>query len=122
MSIDFSAADARIASLIERAGLPGVAVCALGPDGARFEKGYGFRDAGRAIAPDSDTMFGIASMSKSITALAVAILESEGKLSYDDPVYRYFPNFRVPGAARDAVTLRTLASHTSGIPPMEPLR
>ena len=121
MSIDFSAADARIASLIERAGLPGVAVCALGPDGARFEKGYGFRDAGRAIAVDPDTMFGIASMSKSITALAVEILESEGKLSYDDPVYRYFPNFRVPGAARDAVTLRTLASHTSGIPPMEPL-
>ena len=37
MSIDFSAADARIASLIERAGLPGVAVCALGPDGARFD-------------------------------------------------------------------------------------
>ena len=39
MSIEFSAADERIASLIERAGLPGVAVCALGPDGARFEKG-----------------------------------------------------------------------------------
>ncbi len=43
------------------------------------------------------------------------------KLSWDDPVYHYFPRFRVPGAARDAVTLRTLANHTSGIPPMEPL-
>ena len=121
MSIDFRAADARIAALIARDGLPGVAVCALGPDGARFEKGYGFRDAARSIAPDPDTMFGIASMSKSITALAVSILEAEGKLSWDDPVYRYFPRFRVRGAARDAVTLRTLANHTSGIPPMEPL-
>ena len=121
MCIDFRAADARIAELIARDQLPGVAVCALGPDGARFARGYGFRDAGRAAAVDPDTMFGIASMSKSITALAVSILEAEGKLSWDDPVSRYFPNFRVPGAARDAVTLRTLAEHTSGIPPMEPL-
>ena len=121
MSIDFSAASARIADLIARDRLSGVAVCACGPDGVAFARGYGFRDAVHAICPDQDTMFGIASMSKSITALALSILESEGKLSWDDPVYHYFPRFRVPGAARDAVTLRTLANHTSGIPPMEPL-
>lgn len=121
MPIDFSAADKRILSLIERDRLPGVAVCASGPEGSCFAKGYGFRDADHSVAPDADTMFGIASMSKSMTALAIAMLEAEGKLSYDDPVYRYFPRFSVPGAARDAVTLRTLANHTSGIPPMEPL-
>ena len=121
MTIDTKALDAQIASCIERQHLTGVTVCIKGPEGTLFEKGYGFRDAARSIAPDPDTMFGIASMSKSITALALAILETEGKLSYDDPVYKYFPNFSVPGAARDAVTLRTLAMHTSGIPPMEPL-
>ena len=86
MSIDFAAAGARIADLIARDRLSGVAVCACGPDGVAFARGYGFRDAVHAICPDQDTMFGIASMSKSITALALSILESEGKLSWDDPV------------------------------------
>lgn len=121
MSIDTKAIDTRIAAIMERDHLPGVAVCVKGPDGVVFEGGYGYRDAQRRIAPDPDTVFGIASMSKSITALAAAILETEGRLSYDDPVYKYFPNFSVPGAAKDAVTLRTLAMHTTGIPPIEPL-
>ena len=73
-----------------------VSVCAIGPEGVCFARGYGFRDAAHAIAPDVDTVFGVASMSKSITALALAILETEGKVSYDDPVYRYFPDFNVP--------------------------
>ena len=66
---------------------------------------------------DGDTIFGVASMSKSMTALALAMLEEEGKLSLEDPVVRYFPTFQVPGNARDEVTLRHLAMHTSGIPP-----
>ena len=121
MPIDFSAADRHIRFCIERDRLSGVSVCAVGPEGVAFSQGYGFRDAAHAVRPDADTVFGVASMSKSITALALAILETEGKVSYEDPVYRYFPSFSVPGAARDTVTLRTLAEHTSGIPPMEPL-
>lgn len=113
--------DARIRMLIKKDRLPGVTVCVKGPDGVVFEKAYGIRDADGQVPVDMDTMFGIASMSKSITCLALAILETEGKLSFDDPVCKYFPNFSVPGAARDTVTLRTLAQHTSGIPPMEPL-
>lgn len=121
MQIDFAALDARLQELIRRDRLPGVALCVKGPEGTVFEKAYGYRDAALAVPVDMDTMFGIASMSKSITCLALAILETEGKLSFDDPVTRYFPTFRVPGAPRDTVTLRTLAQHTSGIPPMEPL-
>ena len=115
------AVDEKVCALIARDRLPGVSISILGPDGPIFEMGYGHRDSAGAVPVDPDTMFGIASMSKSITALALAILETEGKLSYDDPVYKYFPNFSVPGAARDTVTLKTLAMHTAGIPPMEPL-
>ncbi len=121
MFFDTNAVDARIAQLVERDRLAGVSVCVKGPEGVIFEKGYGFRNAEKTIVPDPDTLFGIASMSKSITALAISILETEGKLSWDDPVHKYFPSFRVPGAARDTITLRTLAMHTAGIPPMEPL-
>ncbi len=119
--IDFQAADQRIQTLMRRDRLPNVTVCVCGPEGILFEKGYGYRNKELTKAVDGNTVYGIASMSKSITALALAILECEGKLSYDDPVTRYFPNFSVPGAPKDMVTLRTLAQHTAGIPPMEPL-
>ncbi|MBQ8201929.1 MAG: beta-lactamase family protein [Clostridia bacterium] len=121
MQIDIKALDERVQYLIKKERLPGVTVCVKGPEGTVFEKAYGYRNAELTVPTDMDTMFGIASMSKSITCLALAILETEGKLSYNDPVCKYFPDFRVPGAARDTVTLRTLAQHTSGIPPMEPL-
>ena len=121
MQIDAKALDERIQYLIKKERLPGVTVCVKGPEGTLFEKAYGFKDAALSVAPDMDTMFGIASMSKSITCLALSILEAEGKVSWNDPVHHYFPAFRVPGAPRDTVTLRTLAQHTAGIPPMEPL-
>ena len=120
-AIDFQAADTRIQELIRRDRLPNVSVCVCGPDGIVFEKGYGYRDRGFTKPADPNTVYGVASMSKSITALSLAILECEGKLSYDDPVARYFPDFSVPGAPKDMVTLRTLARHTAGIPPIEPL-
>ena len=120
-TIDFQAADRRIQELIRRDRLPNVSVCVRGPEGIIFEKGYGYRDRDFTHPVDPDTVYGIASMSKSITALALAMLECEGKVSYDDPVTRYFPDFSVPGAPRDMVTLRTLAQHTAGIPPIEPL-
>ena len=121
MAFNAKAVEEHIARIMERDGLTGVSICIKGPDGIVYENGFGRRDAEGNIAPDPDTMFGIASMSKSITSLAISILETEGKLSWEDPVHKYFPHFRVPGAARDTVTLRTLAMHTSGIPPMEPL-
>ena len=121
MHFDAKELDTRIRALVAKERLPGVTVCVMGPDGVVFEQAYGCKDAALSVPVDMDTMFGIASMSKSITCLALSILETEGKLSWEDPVCKYFPDFRVPGAPRDTVTLRTLAQHTSGIPPMEPL-
>ena len=109
-----------IADQAQRESLPGLTACLMGPGGTAFEFSFGRRDAAGTPA-DMDTVFGIASLSKSITALALSILAAEGRLDWDDPVAKYFPKFRVPGAPRDMVTLRTLARHTSGLPPMEPL-
>ena len=105
----------------EEKNLAGVSACIAGPDGFSYAFDHGFCDANASIRPDSDTMYGIASMSKSITALCACILHVEGRLNIDDPVCRYLPDFRVPGQPREAVTIRHLAMHTAGIPPMEPL-
>lgn len=117
---DFSAVHAAICKIVEEQHLAGVTVCVRGAEGTIFEQAYGVRDAAGTPA-DLDTMFGIASMSKSITSLALCLLACEGKLCLDDPVVKYIPTFSVPGAARDAVTIRHLCMHAAGIPPMEPL-
>lgn len=116
-----AALDAALAARVQEKKLPGVSVSIRGRDGVLFEKGYGFADVEAGRAADEHTVMGIASMSKSMTALALAILEAEGKFSFDDPVVKYFPKFRVPGNPAEDVTCRHLAMHTSGIPPMEPL-
>ncbi len=119
--MDIQAVDARIQALIEKQKLAGVAVCVKDQNGTLFEKGYGFRSLDQKTMVDPDTMFGIASMSKSITALCACILAAEGKLSLDAPVTDFFTNFRVPGVPREMPTVRHLCMHTAGIPPMEPL-
>ncbi|MDR0897686.1 MAG: beta-lactamase family protein [Oscillospiraceae bacterium] len=118
---DVRALEAHLLSLYEKKKIPGISVAAMGPNGEAFLRGYGHRDAAGALPCDADTIHGLASMSKSQVTLALSMLEEEGRVSFDDPVYRYFPNFVIPGTPRDAVTLRHLAMHTSGLPPIEPL-
>jgi CubicO group peptidase (beta-lactamase class C family) len=57
----------------------------------------------------ADDLFWIASMSKPITAVCIAILVDDGKLSFDDPLSKYIPEF----AGR--MTLRQILTHTSGL-------
>ena len=75
-----------LTELFERRGYPGMAVCARGPEGVLFDKGFGCRSMEPKEGVDGDTVFGIASMSKSMTALACCILQVEGKMSLEDPV------------------------------------
>lgn len=106
---------------LKKEGYPGIAVTIRGPEGILFEKGYGYRDVEHQLPADTHTIFGIASMSKSITALCCAILATEGKLSLEDPITKYFPTLHIPGIPDECVTLRMLAMHRAGLPPMEPL-
>jgi CubicO group peptidase (beta-lactamase class C family) len=62
----------------------------------------------------TDDIFWIASMSKPITAVCIAILVDEGKLSFDDPLTKYLPEFAVLRPSRP-VTLRDVLTHTSGL-------
>ncbi len=66
-----------------------------------------------------DSLFAIASMTKPITATAVMILKDEGKLSLDDPVSKYIPEFKdvslKDAPPSRAITIRDCMTHTSGI-------
>jgi CubicO group peptidase (beta-lactamase class C family) len=77
-------------------------------DGRLAHSGFGgARDLASTTPVDADTVFRIASMTKSFTAIAVLRLRDEGKLSLDDPAERYVPelsNLRYPTAYSPRIT------------------
>jgi CubicO group peptidase (beta-lactamase class C family) len=99
--------------------VPGFAV-AVARDGEEvYAEGFGEREIGTGTAVTPDTIFGVASVTKSFTALAIMQLAEAGKLAVDDPVTRYLPEFRTPDpAAARAITLHHFLSHTAGLPPL----
>ncbi len=78
-----------------------------------YRKAFGYADieAGEKLTPESS--FYLASVSKQFTTMAVMILKEKGKLSYDDKLSKFFPEF--PDYA-EGVTVRHLMTHTSGVP------
>ena len=73
--------------------------------------------------PDADTVFRIASMTKSFTAATVLLLRDEGRLHLDDPVAMHVPELqgqRPPIAGAPAITLRRLLSMSAGFPGDDP--
>lgn len=95
-------------------GEPGAVVLILKGDSVVFEKGYGIADMDSQSAIDGNTFFNIASVSKQFSAVALLMLAQEGKLSLDDNLEKWFPEFNSPLMKR--INLRHLLSHTSGIP------
>ncbi len=71
----------------------------------------GFRDPDDTLPITEDTIFQLASVSKTFTAAAVMLLMRQGLLSPEDEITRFFPELPYPGA-----TVRHLLNHTSGIP------
>jgi CubicO group peptidase (beta-lactamase class C family) len=83
----------------------------------------GVQDRNSGAPVDPDTVFRIASMTKSFTALAILKLRDEGKLSLEDPVAKWIPEFsRMPLPTRDSapLRLRQLLSHSAGFPEDNP--
>lgn len=106
-------ADLLLGDLVEAGRVPGMAIQVCFRGKTWFISGYGKADleTGAEVLPES-TVFRIASISKPITATALARLVEDGVLQLDEDIRTYVPEF--PGK-HGVVTLRQLASHTAGI-------
>lgn len=97
-------------------GLPGAAIAVVVDDRVVLLKGYGATEVGGVEAVTPDTLFQIASTSKAFTSTALAMLASDKKLAFDDPVRKHLPYFRLSDMCADqAVTLRDIVSHRTGL-------
>ncbi|XOV92184.1 MAG: serine hydrolase domain-containing protein [Bacteroidota bacterium] len=91
---------------------PGAAVSVVKDGEVLFSKGYGSANLEYDIPVTSSTIFHIASVSKQFTVFSILLLVADGKIGFDDDVRKYIPE--VPDFGK-TITLRHLASHTSGL-------
>jgi CubicO group peptidase (beta-lactamase class C family) len=119
------AVEKAVAAAVAKQKFPGAAFGVVVDGELVFSKGWGVRETagGAGSAVDADTVFRIASMTKSFTAAAILKLRDEGKLSLDDAVERWIPELAgMPKATADSpvLTIRHLLTHSEGFPEDNP--
>jgi len=95
--------------------IPGVAVCVIKDGKVVVMKGYGVRELDGTDQVDTNTLFMIGSNTKAFTATALAMLDADKKLSLDDHVQKWLPDFKLydPWVAKEA-NIRDLLCHRLG--------
>ncbi|MGH8246752.1 MAG: serine hydrolase domain-containing protein, partial [Gammaproteobacteria bacterium] len=99
------------AMMVERR-IPGLSVAVSVAGRLIWSEGFGYADQERQIPACPHTQFRIASVSKTLTAAAMARLYEQGRLDLDAPIQKYAPGFPDKG---QVIAARQLASHRSGI-------
>ncbi|MEO5742851.1 MAG: serine hydrolase domain-containing protein [Vicinamibacterales bacterium] len=119
----FDAVAPAMQAFIDKAEAAGVVTLLATRDNVLHLAAAGSSDLSTGRKMRTDDIFWIASMSKPITAVAIAILVDAGRMSFDDPVDRYLPEFRDLRVANNgelvrasrAITLRDVLAHISGL-------
>ncbi|MDN4524038.1 serine hydrolase domain-containing protein [Fictibacillus fluitans] len=109
-------------NLAQKYHVPGIFMALGKEEKIVFEKGIGYRNVNEKLPLSKDTVFGIGSVNKQITAVAVLQLHDQGKLSVHDPVVNYLPEFQTPNDLyTKEMTIHHFLTHTSGLPPLATL-
>lgn len=111
------AADALLDETVRAFGpVPGLALAVVHDGRTVYARGAGMADVEAGLPFTADTPFYIASVTKSFTALLTALLDREGTVSLDASLADLFPDVAFdPAIEADAVTVRHLLAHTSGV-------
>jgi CubicO group peptidase (beta-lactamase class C family) len=96
---------------VQQGTVPGAAVLVAQNGDIIYQNGFGYADVGNKIPVTPDFKFRIGSISKQFTAVAILKLQEEGKISVQDKLSKYIPDF----PRGDQVTIYHLLTHTSGI-------
>ena len=101
--------------------IPGVSIAIVDAEkGFTWTRGFGHADIENNVYVDGNTLFGVGSISKTFTAIAVMQLVEKGIIGLDEPIVKYLPGFSIDpspefGGDYEKITARMLLTHTSGI-------
>ena len=111
-----AALDSTLAQIFALDLAPGMSIAVVRDTQVIYAKGFGWADVEARTPVTPQTIFYIASTTKSFTGLAAALLAEQGRLDLDAPLSRYLPTARLQAPLDpDSITLRSLLSHTHGI-------
>jgi CubicO group peptidase (beta-lactamase class C family) len=118
----FPAIDSILTAFALREHIPGAAWGIVVDGKLAHVSAAGLRDIATRAAVDTNSVFRIASMTKSFTAASILLLRDEGRLSLDDPAERWVPELKGlrPTTDSPVLTIRMLLSHDSGWPEDNP--
>jgi CubicO group peptidase (beta-lactamase class C family) len=107
----------RIAGILERDQIAGVAIALVDRDGSTWVGGLGVRDREKHAPMQDDTVFRVGSLSKTFVALGVMRLVDQGKLDIDRPLREILPDVAIENPWEDVapVTLAQCLEHTAGL-------
>lgn len=104
-------------TLLDRAGIPGLAVAAVNNQGITWARGFGHRQQHQPARVDTQTVFSAASLGKPVFAYLVLKLVDQGKLDLDKPLHEYVPYRAIEHDIRyQRITARMVLSHQTGFP------
>ncbi|WP_322085413.1 serine hydrolase domain-containing protein [Burkholderia sp. BCC1999] len=109
--------DPLVSALLGSSGVPGIAVAVVHGGKALFAKGYGVCSTATGQPVDADTIFQLASVSKSIGATVVASQVGKGVVSWDTRMQQLMPSFALSDpSVTQSLTVADLYAHRSGLP------
>ena len=106
-----------IESQLAYRGWPGLSIAIVHDRDAVWSRGFGWADVAGKVPATADTLYRVASITKTFTATAILQLRDAGKLRLDDEVRQHLPWFTPPTSYEDAppITLRHILTHTTGL-------
>ncbi|MEM2006606.1 MAG: serine hydrolase, partial [Sulfolobales archaeon] len=110
----FNKLDSFVIEKMSQTKIPGLSLAIVKDGKVVYSRSYGFKDVERGLAPTTKTIYGIGSVTKSFTALAILKLVENGKLSLDDEVSKYVP-IKLEALGKP-IKVHHLLTHSSGIP------
>lgn len=116
---DIARIDAWLQSQVEFAKYPGLSAAVVRDGKVVYQRDFGFQDMETNTQATTETSYHVASVTKVFTTLIAATLHDRGVLDLDEPVLKYLPEevtISTTPKRGATITLRQLASHTSGLP------
>ncbi len=114
--LDTTTIDGLVADALQQWQTPGAVVVIVNRERVVYLRGHGVRELGKPDLVTAETLFPLASCTKAFTATLAAMLVDDGKMTWDDPVRKHLPDFRLNDpVANQAVTLRDVLSHRTGL-------
>ena len=114
---EFKNLETEIQETVDKLNVVGLSISVIENNKISYSQGFGYADIDKSIKTDTNTIYRIASISKSITASAIMKLYEEGKFKLDDDINDYLNGFEVrnPNFPDKKITFRMLLTHTSRI-------